>query len=139
MIALVTTDALIKIASLCVLLACAETLHGIVRTVIVTPRIGKYLAIKLSALSGSILAFLICYFFVPPIGLKGQLQHLTLGMLLALFMALFDLFIGHVVMRKSWRKVMTDFDPTTGNYLVFGLAFLVFTPPLLLRLGISRG
>ena len=132
-----TSEAFIRIASLCVLLACTETLHGIARTVLVIPRIGKERAIKLSALTGSILAFLICYFFVPPIGLKGPIQHLALGLLLAIFMALFDLGIGLVVMRKSWRKVIADFNPRTGNYLVFGLAFLVFAPFLLFALGAS--
>ena len=94
------------------LLACAETLHGIARTVLVVPRIGKDRAIKLSALTGSILAFVICYVFVPAIGLQGPAQHLALGVLLAAFMALFDIGMGLVLMRKSWRKVMTDcIDP----------------------------
>ncbi|HEX5310787.1 hypothetical protein [Aquabacterium sp.] len=134
-----TTETLIRVASLCVLLACAETLHGIARTVLVVPRIGKDRAIKLSALTGSILAFMICYVFVPAIGLQGPAQHLALGLLLATFMALFDMGMGLLVMRKSWRKVMTDFDPRTGNYLVLGLAFLVWAPTLVFLLEVCCG
>ncbi|HET8668789.1 MAG TPA: hypothetical protein VFM10_12470 [Terriglobales bacterium] len=130
-------ETFIRIASLCVLLACAETLHGIARTVYVVPHMGKDRAIKLSALTGSILAFFICYVFVPTIGLTGANQHLTLGLFLATFMALFDLSMGLIVMRKSWRKVITDFDPRTGNYLVFGLAFLVLAPVLVYLLRAS--
>ena len=50
-----TGDALLRIACLCVVLAGAETLHGIARTVLVVPRIGKQRALPLSALTGSAL------------------------------------------------------------------------------------
>jgi len=123
-----TTDALIRIVSLCVVLAGAETLHGIARTVWVIPRIGKDRAIRWSALTGSVLALVICWWLVPPIGLAGAAQHLGLGLLLTAFMAGFDIAIGMLLMRKPWRKVAPDFDPRTGNYLLFGLFFLALAP-----------
>lgn len=123
-----STDALVRIVSLCVLLASAETLHGIARTVWVVPRIGKDRAIRLSALTGSLLAFALCGWLVPPMGLQGAWSHLALGLVLALFMAAFDIAIGMWLMRKPWRKVAPDFDPRTGNYLSFGLAFLALAP-----------
>lgn len=125
-----TPDVALRILSLCVMLACAETLHGIARTVLVVPRIGKERAIKLSALTGSLLAFAICLRWVPGIGLHGLAAHLALGAGLAAFMAGFDIAIGMLLMRKPWRKVRADFDPATGNYLVFGLAFLAVVPAL---------
>ncbi len=60
----------------------------------------------------------------------------VLGVVLALFMAAFDLAIGRFFMRKSWRKLWPDFDPRTGNYLSLGLAFLVVT---LLLVSYARG
>jgi len=123
-----TADAWLRVLSLCVLLACAETLHGIARTVLVVPRIGKERALRLSAFTGSLLAFAICWFTVPPIGLHGAAPHLLLGVGLAGWMALFDLAIGRLVMRKPWHKLWPDFDPRSGNYLLWGLVFLVFAP-----------
>jgi hypothetical protein len=96
----------------------------------VVPRIGKERALKLSAFTGSALAFVICVVLVPPIGLTGVAQHFVLGVALAAFMAGFDLAIGRFVMRKSWAKLWPDFDPRTGNYLSFGLAFLIWSPVL---------
>lgn len=122
------TDAAIRIAALCVVLAGAETLHGIARTVLVVPRIGKERAIRWSAVTGSLLAFLLCLWLVPPIGLRGAPAHLALGLGLAAFMAAFDLAIGRLLMRKAWHKLWPDFDPRTGNYLSLGLAFLVLVP-----------
>lgn len=123
-----TADSALRILSLCVLLACAETLHGIARTVLVVPRIGKERALRWSALTGSLLAFLICLWLVPPIGLRGAAAHLALGLGLAAFMAAFDLVIGRLLMRKAWHKLWPDFDPRTGNYLSLGLGFLVLVP-----------
>jgi hypothetical protein len=121
-------DIALRVVSLCVVLACAETLHGIARTVLVVPRIGKERALRWSALTGSLLAFLICLWLVPPIGLRGAPAHLALGLGLAAFMAAFDLAIGRLLMRKAWHKLWPDFDPRTGNYLSLGLGFLVLAP-----------
>lgn len=122
------SDTVLRIVALCVVLACAETLHGIVRTVVLNPRIGKERAIKLSALTGTLLAFCICWLLVPGINLQSAAAHLALGVGVAAFMAGFDIAIGRLLMRKSWAKIWPDFNPATGNYLIFGLLALCFIP-----------
>lgn len=118
----------IRIGSLCLLLASAETLHGIARAVLVAPRVGKERALKISAVTGTVIAFGICFFQVPGIGLRTPSAHLALGVGLAIFMAAFDIFIGRFLMHKPWRKLWTDFDPRTGNHLIYGLLCLCFIP-----------
>lgn len=124
----------LRIGALCLLLASAETLHGIARTVLVVPRIGKERAIKLSAITGSALAFLICWFQVPGLQMRTETSHLVLGVGLAVFMAMFDVAIGRLVMRKHWRRIWPDFNPATGNHLLYGLICLSFTPWLVWHL-----
>jgi O-antigen/teichoic acid export membrane protein len=124
----VNPDALLRIAALCVVLAGAETLHGIARTTLVIPRIGKERAIKLSALTGTLLALAICWLLVPGINLQSAGAHLLLGVVLAGFMASFDIAVGKWLMRKSWAKIWPDFNPKTGNYLLYGLLALCFIP-----------
>lgn len=125
-----STDTLIRIVSLCIVLAGAEMLHGIARTVWVVPHLGKERALKLSAFTGSVLAFVICWLLVPPMALQGALAHGQLGLVLAAFMAGFDLAVGRIVMRKAWHKLWPDFNPGTGNYLLYGLLFLCVAPLL---------
>lgn len=122
------SDSVIRIVSLCVVLAGAETLHGIVRTTVITPRIGKERAIKLSALTGTLLASAICWLLVPGVELQSPAAHLLLGIGLAAFMASFDIAIGRWLMRKSWAKIWPDFNPRTGNYLLYGLLALCLIP-----------
>jgi hypothetical protein len=123
-----SSDILLRIGALCVLLASAETLHGIARITIVIPRIGKERAIKLSAVTGTLLALALCWLLVPGINLQTPTAHLLLGIFLAAFMASFDIAIGRWLMRKSWTKIWPDFNPATGNYLLFGLVALCFIP-----------
>jgi len=123
-------DLLLRSLALCVVLAGVETLHGIARTVWLAPALGKDRALKLSIVSGSVLAFGVCLLLVPGIGLHGPVAHLGLGLGLAGFMALFDLALGRWVLRRRWSQALADFDPRTGNRLVFGLALLVVFPLL---------
>lgn len=126
-------DALLRIVALCVVLAGVETLHGIARTTLVIPRIGKERAIKLSALTGTLLALAICWLLVPGINLQSDGAHLLLGVVLAGFMSGFDIAIGKWLMRKSWAKIWPDFNPKTGNYLLYGLLALCFIPLVVWR------
>lgn len=131
------SDALWRMAALCLALASAETLHGIARITLVVPRIGKELANRLSVVSGTLLALVICWMLVPGIGLQSTSAHLLLGLGLSAFMAGFDVAIGKLLMRKSWAKIWPDFDPRSGNYLLFGLIALAFIPMLVARLSSS--
>lgn len=121
-------DTVLRIAALCVALAGAETLHGIARTTLLIPRIGKARAIKLSALTGTLLALAICWLLVPGLGLRSAGAHLALGLGLAGFMAGFDMAMGRYLMRKPWSRIWPDFDPRSGNYLSYGLLGLSAIP-----------
>lgn len=125
-----SADAAIRIIALCIVLAGAETLHGIARIKLIIPRIGKDRAVKLSAFTGTLLALAICWALVPDIGFRSSEAHLILGLGLAAFMAAFDIAIGRWLMRKSWVKIWPDFDPRSGNYLLFGLLGLSVGPLL---------
>jgi hypothetical protein len=124
----VDVDTAWRIGALCVALASAETLHGIARTVLVVPRLGKDRALKLSAFTGAVLAFGVCALAVPGIGLRSAGAHLALGLGLAAFMAAFDIAMGRLLLRRAWARIWPDFDPRTGNYLLFGLAALALAP-----------
>lgn len=121
---------LLRVASLCVALAATETLHGIVRTVWLARKVGKERAIRISVLSGTALAFAVCWLLVPDIGLRGTAQHVALGLGLAAFMAGFDIALGRWVMRLKWPRIFRDFNPASGNYLSLGLAALALMPAL---------
>lgn len=117
---------------LCVLLASAETLQGIVRAAMLVPRLGKKTALKISAITGSLLALLLCAWVIPKTSLNSAADLLLAGVILAAFMALFDVLIGRWVMKLNWEKIGRDFNPANGNYLSIALLLLI-TYPWLVR------
>lgn len=128
------TELALRILSLCVLLAAAETLHGIVRAAVLVPRIGKKAALKVSIVSGSLLAFALCWWRLPAMGVTATLPLLGIGLVLALFMAAFDILLGRWLLKRPWARAFEDFNPATGNYLLFGIVLLVFFPWLAVQL-----
>lgn len=128
------SEQLVRIISLCIVLAGAETLHGIVRAAVLVPRIGKTNALKVAIVTGSMLGFAVCYFLVPDLGVTDAADLLGLGFLLALFMAAFDVMLAKLVLKLSWAKIQRDFDPRTGNYLLLGLLLLISFPYLVMQL-----
>jgi hypothetical protein len=124
----------LRIASLCIVLAGAETLHGIARAALLVPRIGKKEAQKVAIITGSALAFGVCYFLVPGIGYSRTGELFGLGLLIALFMSGFDIALAKFLLKRPWRKVLEDFDPRTGNYLLYGVMLLASFPYLVMQL-----
>lgn len=133
-----TLETGVRIASLCVVLACTETLHGVARTMFLAPRLGKERALRLSIISGSLLAFVVCYFLVPGIGASTLPQQLALGACLSAFMASFDLVMGRLLLRRPWRRALDDFNPASGNLLIVGLILLAGFPALVMLIRSGR-
>ncbi|HOE41473.1 MAG TPA: hypothetical protein PLB25_07570 [Rhodoferax sp.] len=123
-----------RVFSLCLALASAEMLHGITRIRYLVPLVGKSNAQKISIVTGTLLAFGVCYVFIPAMGLTTRFSAIALGVFLAAFMASFDIAVGRLLMRRKWALIAEDFDPRKGNYLVFGLAALVAIPTFVLRI-----
>ncbi len=121
---------LLHLMGLCLTLAGVETLHGIVRNAYVAPRIGTRKAKQLSLISGSMLALMVCYAWIPTLGLEAIAPLLQVGLLLALFMALFDIVLARYVIKQKWRVIRKDFNPLQGNYLLLGLLLLIFLPAI---------
>ena len=127
-------DKFLTLISMCILLASVETLQGIIRARFIVPITGKKKALTVSAISGSTFALLICYVMVPRLGLYDSKDLLLVGIMLAAFMALFDIFIGRVVMKLRWPKILKDFNPTSGNYISVALILLIIYPYLVMKL-----
>jgi hypothetical protein len=123
----------LKLIGWCFTLAAVETLHGIIRNGMIAPRIGTKRAKRWSIFSGSILAFIVCYVWAPTLGIQAIAPLLFVGLLLAVFMALFDMLLARYVIKQKWRVILKDFDPRHGNYLSIGLLLLILMPTLAMR------
>ena len=119
---------------LCIALASAETLNGVFRVAILVPRVGKSLALKVGIVTGSILAFITCYYFVPNMGVKDNVYLMAIGIIISSFMAFFDIALSMIVLKRPFKKTLQDFNPSTGNYLIFGILMLTVYPVIVMRI-----
>lgn len=124
----------LRVVALCLALSGAEMLHGIARVRFLVPRVGKRRAQQVSIVTGCLLAYLVCWWIVPTLGVTGRGPQLGLGFVLALYMASFDAAVGRLVMKRPWAAVAEDFNPLKGNYLLVGCIVLAFIPTVVMTL-----
>lgn len=129
-----SANSVLNLIALCFTLAGVETLHGIVRNAFVASKLGTKRAKRLSVFSGSLLAFGVCYFWIPRLNIQSPKVLLGIGLLLAGFMALFDIVLGKYILKQKWHVVLKEFKFWQGNLLPIGLLFLVFIPMLVMAL-----
>jgi hypothetical protein len=112
------------------LIATVETLNGIFRVRYLRKKLGAKRANTLSFVLGSFSVVLINIFLYPAIAPQSFLQALTVGISWALLMICYDLYVGRVLFKLSWDKVLNDFNLFKGNLLSLGMILILILPPL---------
>ena len=119
-----------KIVCFYVLVASGETLNGILRTIYLNKRLGIISAKRLSMLPALFLCLVICYFYVPIMGITTDTGLIFLGMSLSAFMIVFDIVIGRYVVEAKWSAILNDFNIFKRNLLAVGVVIMAFCPLL---------
>ncbi len=111
-------------------IAVAETVHGIIRVRLLNRHLGDKRARRVSVLSGSLIIFLIALGTVRWIGVDSSRDCLVIGGLWLVLMLAFDFGLGRFYFGFSWKRLLADLDPRQGGLLGFGMTFLFFAPLL---------
>jgi len=118
----------IKMVFFYILVASGETLNGICRTLFLNKRVGAVNAKRISVIPALMLCLLICYFYVPIIGIESDRGLILLGVSLSAFMLLFDIILGKFVMKARLSLILDDLNIFKGNLLGVGLILMAFCP-----------
>lgn len=121
---------IIKIVCFYVLIAAGETLNGIARMVYLNKHLGVMSAKRISMLSALSLCLLICYFYVPIMGIATDEGLVFLGMSLSTFMLVFDIILGRYVAKAKWSAILDELNIFKGNLLAVGMVVMAFCPLL---------
>jgi hypothetical protein len=111
-----------------------ETVHGILRTLLLVPLVGDFPARRVSVFTGSLLIFGVAYVFVRWIGAKTRVRLLGVGLLWVVLTVLFEIALGRYALGLSWERIAEDYDVTRGGLLGLGLLFMAAAPTLAARL-----
>jgi len=106
----------------------AETLHGIARTLWLTPVVGDHAARQVGVFTGSVLIFVITWLAIGWIGLRSRRELLAAGAVWVALMLAFEIALGRTVMGFGWDRIAAEFDPSRGGLLLLGHVALLVMP-----------
>jgi len=116
------------------LIAAAETIHGILRIRYLNRPLGDRHARQVGVFTGSIILTVIAWLGIPWIGVSTLSDCVVIGLLWLVLMLTFDIGLGRLYFRFSWKRIVKDFDPRKGGFLGFGMVVLFFAPIIVARL-----
>ncbi|MDA0346350.1 MAG: hypothetical protein O3C43_06210 [Verrucomicrobia bacterium] len=125
---------IIKALLIFVLIAAAETIHGILRIRYLNRPLGDRRARQVSVFTGSIILNVTAWLAIPWIGVSTLSDCVVIGLLWLVLMLTFDIGLGRLYFKFSWKRIGNDFDPRKGGFLGFGMVVLFFAPILVAKL-----
>jgi hypothetical protein len=111
------------------LIMVAETVHGVVRTLYIAPRIGDLPARQWGVLAGCFIIFAVAWVSARWIGAVTLRQQIAVGASWAFLTVLFEIALGRAL-HYSWHRILADYDLTSGGLMGAGLLFMILTPVL---------
>jgi len=111
-------------------LVAVESIHGVMRRLLLEPQLGDLRARQVSVFTGSVLITLVFWLTLKSLGPQPVRRWWTFGLLwLALTLA-FEIGLGRAT-GMSWDRIASDFDPRRGGLLAFGMLVILVAPRLL--------
>lgn len=107
-----------------------ETVHGILRTMLLVPLVGDLPARQIGVLVGSALIFAVCFLCIRWIAATTKTYLLGVGLLWSVLTVLFEIGLGRFVLNLPWDRITENYDLTAGGFMVLGLVFLALSPLL---------
>jgi hypothetical protein len=110
------------------LIAAAETVHGVLRVAYLQPRLGDLAARQMALVSGALIIVVIATLTIRWIGAVGVRRQMGLGALWLALMVAFDIAVGRLAFGYSWQRIGADFNPVAGGYLGMAMLVLLVAP-----------
>ena len=110
-----------------------ESLNGAVREVFIAPVLGDLRARQLGIPIACVLILLVSLGTIRWMGAATRQAQLGVGLWWAALTLCFEFTLGRVL-GMSWSRILEDYDPMRGGFMVLGLTFMVFAPLLAAKL-----
>jgi hypothetical protein len=119
---------LVRAIAVWLLLIVAEILHGIVRGLVLVPRVGEFRSSQIGVFTGSIIILVLTWLFIRWIGAFRPAQLVAVGVLWLCLTLAFEFLFGHFVVGASWERLAADYNLLEGGVLPIGMAVLTLAP-----------
>jgi hypothetical protein len=115
----------------------AETVHGILRQSFLTPVVGDLRARQIGVLIGSMIILMIALALERWLDARTTREQLGVGAAWVGLTLAFELALG-ASLGLTPDRMLEDYDPARGGFMLLGLLFMLLTPMLAARLRRSR-
>jgi hypothetical protein len=115
-----------------------ETIHGVLRILLLVPRLGEATSGRIGLLVGTVLVMVVTVLLIRWTGLRRGLALLGLGAVWAGLTALFEVLIG-VLRGLDAARIWAEVNPAGGGPMLYMLCVMFLAPWLSAKLsGIAR-
>ena len=118
-----------KAFAIWILIAIAESIHGIIRQFFIAPVIGDLPARQVGVLIGSAIIFAIAWACIRWIGAKSFAEQFRIGLFWVVLIITFEFSLG-VMLGDSLERMLSDYNMAEGGFMGFGMVFMLFAPAL---------
>jgi hypothetical protein len=116
-----------------------ESVHGVMRRLLLEPHLGDLPARQVGVVTGAVLIILVFWFTLKWLGPQPGRRWWEMGLLWLTLTLAFEIGLG-LAAGLSWDRIASDFDPRRGGFLGLGMLVILVTPRVLAaRLGLIQG
>ena len=115
------------------LIILVETVHGMAREIFIAPALGDLRARQLGVVTGSVLVVCIAWLAARWLGAGERRTQLVVGAFWVALTLLFEILLGRAI-GASWDRILSDFNPARGGFMIAGLAVMFIAPMLAMKL-----
>lgn len=107
----------------------AETVHGVLRQVLLVPLVGDWPTRRIGVLLGSLIIFTIAWLCSGWLGARTVRGQLGVGLAWVALTIAFEFALG-ASLGLSLARMLEDYNPVRGGLMAFGLLFMLVAPAL---------
>jgi len=128
MLAAYNAGVLIRGLIVWLVIICAETVHGILRTMLLEPVMGGFEARRFSVFTGSLMILGITFATVRWIKGDQAVDFILIGAMWVVLTVGFEVLLGRALLDLSWDRILSDYDLSRGGLVAIGLLVMFFAP-----------
>jgi hypothetical protein len=111
------------------LIILVETVHGMVREIFIAPVLGDLRARQLGVFTGCVLIFAIAWLISGWMNARSRRVQLGVGAYWVALTLCFEIALGRAI-GAGWERILEDYNPARGGFMILGMAFLFLAPML---------
>jgi len=107
-----------------------ESVHGVLRAMLLVPRVGDLPARQIGVFTGSLLILAVTYLSLGWLRLDWPRLRFVAGIVWVLLTLAFEVVFGRFVLGYPWSRLAADYNLARGGLMGLGLLVMLFAPSI---------